>query len=93
MIDIHNASPHNLINVKAFGNGFSKSMPDLKPDARYYFIGIPDGESGIALEFTANGMPRRSDDNGYFEFGGGHCVTATIDVSMSVNVNGVYVAH
>jgi hypothetical protein len=86
VILIHNASPHNLINVKAIGNGFSKSMPDLKPNERYYFIGIPDGESGIALEFTANGTTRRSGDDGYFESGGGHCVMATIDVGMSVNV-------
>jgi len=61
-------------------------MPDLEPGGRYYFIGIPDGESGIALEFTANGIPSRSDEDGYFESGGGHCVTVTIEMDMSVNV-------
>jgi hypothetical protein len=86
VILIHNTSPHSLTNVKAFGNGFSKSLPDLKPSERYYFISIPDGESGIALEFTANGTGRRSDDDGYFESGGGHYVTVTIGLDLSVNI-------
>ena len=86
VITIYNASPYTLTNIKAVGDGFSRSVADLKPEEHYYFIAIPDGESHIALEFTANGIEHPSDGGGYFESGGGHCVTVTIDKSLKVGV-------
>lgn len=86
VISIHNVTAFTLTNIKALGDGFSKSVPNLKPNEQYYFIAISDGESHIALEFTANGIEHPSDGGGYFESGGGHCVTVTVDKSLKVGV-------
>ena len=86
VITIHNTSPYTLTKLKALDDGFSKSLPDSKSNERYHFIAIPDGESSIDLEFVANGIARLADGGGYFESGGGCCVTVTIGKDMSLKV-------
>lgn len=87
VVTVINATPHTLTKLKALGHGFSKTVPDLEPSERYHFIAIPDGESGIDLEFAANGATRLATGGGYFESGGGHCVVVTVDKTLNVTVS------
>jgi hypothetical protein len=83
-IDIVNRSTAELTNVVANGSGFTQSIASI-PAGEQRSVSVSVGsESGLRLDFDANGKHRTSGSQGYFE---GGKVTATVSPDFTVTVD------
>jgi hypothetical protein len=86
-ITVVNRSTADLTNVVAAGTGFSQAVGSIPAgDLRSVSVS-PDGESGLKLNFDANGKHFSSTPQGYFEGGSSYKVTAIVSPNFTVTVD------
>jgi hypothetical protein len=86
VVTITNHSTVTLSNVVVSGSGFTLPVGSIAPEAERRLSVHPTGESGLRVEFDADGRHIDSGQQGYFEGGGGYRVTATVSTNLSVSV-------
>ena len=85
-LHVENQSSETLDGVQAKGSGFAAYVGTLQPGERRALKIYPRGESGLGLEFSAEGRVHRSPTSGYFEGGGGYTVKAVVTRDLSVQI-------
>lgn len=85
-VTITNHSILTLSNVVVSGSGFSERIGNIAPGTQHRLTVHPQGESGLRVEFDADGRHIDSGQQGYFE-AGGYRVTATVSTNLSVAVS------
>jgi hypothetical protein len=86
-LNVINRSNAELTNVVAIGSGFTQSIGSVKAGEQRSVAVSPSSESGLQLEFDANGKRFKSLPQGYFEGGSNAKVTATISPKFTVTVD------
>ncbi len=86
-ITIVNRSTAELTNVVAAGTAFSQAVGSIPAGEQRSVSVSPRGESGLQLNFDANGKHFSSTSQGYFESGSSYKVTATVAPDFTVNVD------
>lgn len=66
------------------GNSFVKAVGPIRAGATQAIVVDPWGESGLMIEFVANGQRITKDDLAYIEGSGGYCVTLLIDDQLKI---------
>jgi hypothetical protein len=84
IITITNHSSNDISDVALTGDHFVKSVGRIQAGASKAVVVRPRGESGLQMEFLANGQRIAKDDLAYIEAGGGYCVTLEIDAHLKV---------
>lgn len=79
-----NESASPLENLTVSGTGFLERAGRLEPGQRTQLTVAPKGESGLRLEFDANGSHHSPPEDGYFEANGGSHVTVRVKADFSV---------
>src|SRR5262245_3190795 len=82
---IVNESNVILSNVVASGSGFAKHVGSIAAGTEEKFRVRPSGESGLRLQFDANGRHIDSGAEGFFE-NGRYRVTANVSSNLNVSV-------
>jgi hypothetical protein len=86
-LNVVNRSTVELTNVVATGSGFTQSIGSI-PAGQQHSVSIsPRSESGLKLDFDANGRRFTSGPQGYFEGGSSAKVTATVAPDFTVTVD------
>ncbi len=86
VVTIKNDSSVTLSNVVVSGAGFSERIGRISAGAEHRFTAHPTGESGVRVEFDAEGRHIDSGEQGYFEADGLYRVAATVRTNLSVSV-------
>src|SRR6266508_2153159 len=73
VITIENQSALRLSQIQVIGTGFSQSVSDIQPGDQRTIVVHPTSESGLKIEFIANGKHMSTDDLAYIEPSGGYC--------------------
>lgn len=85
-INVVNRSSVELTNVVATGSGFSQSIGSIPAGQERNISVSPRSESGLKLDFDAQGKRFASEPQGYFESGSGAKVKAIVSPKFSVTV-------
>ncbi len=83
-ITVVNRSTAELTNVIAAGTGFSQAVGSIPAGEQRSVSVSPRGESGLQINFDANGKHFLSIPQGYFEGGSSYKVTATVAPDFTV---------
>ncbi len=86
-LTIVNRSMTELSNVVATGSGFTQAIGSIPAGGKRRVTVQPTGESGLQLDFNANGKHFTSAPQGYFEAGSQFKVTATVSLDFTVTVD------
>jgi hypothetical protein len=86
-ITIINTSDTDLHDVVVRGSGFRETIGMLPAGAELSFEVKPAGESGLAIEFTANDRQYADDDLAYIESKGGYWAEIIITDNFAVEVD------
>jgi len=84
VITIINQSPHRVHDIVLRGNSFVKAVGPIPAGATQAIVVDPPGESGLMIEFVANGHRITKDDLAYIESSGGYCVSLLIDDQLEI---------
>jgi hypothetical protein len=84
VITIINDSSHEVAEVVLRGDPFVKVVGRIPTRGRQTVVVHPLGESGLKMQFVANGRRVAKDDLGYIESSGGYCVTLRIDEQLEI---------
>jgi hypothetical protein len=84
LITIINRSAHPVHDIVLRGNSFVKAVGPIPAGSRQAIILHLSGESGLMIEFVANGQRITKDDLAYIEGSGGYCVTLLIDDQLKI---------
>jgi hypothetical protein len=85
-LTVRNDSPAELRNVVARGTGFSQPVGNLASGEQRKMEVMPTGETGLQLDFEANGHHYTSPEDGYFEASSHYKVQATVQPDFTVKV-------
>lgn len=85
-LTVTNRSAVELTNVVATGTGFTQAIGSIPPGGQRSVSLNPSGETGIRLDFDANGKHFSSTPQGYFENSSGYKITATVAPDFTVTV-------
>jgi hypothetical protein len=86
-LTVVNRSAAELTNVVATGTGFTQSIGTIPAGGESRATIRPTSESGLKLDFDANGKHFTSGPQGYFEASSSYKVTATVAPDFTVTVN------
>lgn len=86
-LTVINRSTVELTNVVATGTGFTQAIGSIPAGGQRSASISPRGESGLQLDFDANGKHFTSAPQGYFENNSSYKVTATVAPDFSVTVD------
>jgi hypothetical protein len=84
VITIVNQSPHNIFKLVLTGVGFQRDLAILHSGEKQVVIVHLKGDSGLQLQFEANGKEYYQDDLAYLQGYGGYCVTLQIKDDLKV---------
>jgi len=84
VITIINDSPYEVSEVVLQGDPFVKIVGRIPIGARKTIVVHPLGESGLKMQFVANGRRVAKDDLVYIESSGGYCVTLRVDEQLEI---------
>jgi hypothetical protein len=90
-ITVLNASSAELRNVVVSGTGFRESIPKLAPGQIVTLASHPRGDTGIAVEFDAQGRHVSAPPQDYAG-GGGYRVEVKVSPELSVSVRSTLAA-
>ena len=85
-VSIDNRSGFTLESVVVYGSGYRASVREIPPAASSRIYVYPDGESGLAVAFKANGHEVSTPSTGYIEGGGGYSLTVVIDSNLDASL-------
>jgi hypothetical protein len=86
-LSIVNRSSTELTNVVATGSGFTQAIGSIPAGQQHSISVRPRSESGVKLDFDANGQHFTSAPQGYFEGGSSAKVTAIVAPDFTVAVD------
>lgn len=84
-ITIRNNSDVKIEDIILTGSGFSQNIYKVTPWSSVKIIVIPEGESGLKIEFKAGSRQFEKDDLAYIEKSGGYFVIITINDSFGIS--------
>ena len=90
-ITVRNASGSELQNVVISGTGFRETIPTLAPGQTVTLASHPKGDTGIAVEFDAQGRHVSATPQDYAG-GGGYRVEVEVNSELSVSVRSTLAA-
>lgn len=79
VILIENQSALRLSQIRLIGTGFSQTVSDIQSGDQRTIVVYPTSESGLKIEFIADGKHMSTDDLAYIEPSGGYCERVVID--------------
>lgn len=85
-LTVVNRSTAELTNVVATGTGFTQQVGSIPAGTERHITIQPTSESGLQLDFDANGKHFKTAPQGYFEASVSK-VTATINLDFTVTVD------
>jgi hypothetical protein len=85
-LTVRNDSPGELRNIVARGTGFSQPLGNLAAGQQRKIEIMPTGDSGLQLEFEANGHHYTPPKDGYLEASNYYHVQATVRPDFTVKV-------
>ena len=85
-VRIRNDSDITIRNVTLTGRGFERHVPRLAAGETWDVTVDPQGESGVAVAFDANGRHIAVPEQGYFEDDSAYSVEISISRTLAVNV-------
>jgi hypothetical protein len=86
-LSVINRSAAELTNVVASGTGFAEVIGSIPAGGERLATVRPTSESGVQLDFDANGRHFTSPSQGYFEANSGYEVNATVGPDFTVAVD------
>lgn len=89
IVTIVNQSPLTLSNVVASGSGFSQPLGNIAPGSTHPIQVHPPSESGVRLQFDAEGRHWDTGPQGYLEPHAGDRLTLRVLTNLSVTVTSV----
>ena len=87
VITMVNHSTNALSNIVLSGSGFSNRIDSIAAGSEIRLKVHPSGETGVRIEFDADGQHIDSGAQGYFEAGGGYRVVVTVEPDLKVSVS------
>ena len=87
VVTITNHSSTTLSNVVVSGSGFSERIGTVQAGGQHKLTVHPRGESGMRVAFDAGNQHVDSGEQGYFEAGGGYCISANVGTNLGVSVS------
>lgn len=84
VITIINRSPYHVNEIVLRGDPFVENVGQIPAGATQTIMVYPLGESGLMMEFVANGRRVAKDDLWYIERSGGYCITLEIDDQLEI---------
>lgn len=84
VISIINASPYEVTELVLRGEVFVKAVDRIPIGATQTIVVHPAGESGLRMEFLANGQRLAKESLAYIEGSGGYCVSLIIDDQLEI---------
>ena len=84
VIHLKNSSSSTLANIKLHGKGFTKVVPDIAPGTETTIIVTVPGDTGLEIEFMANGSPYKQGDLAYLEKIGGSRIELEVISTFAV---------